>query len=84
MRPPFRYAVFDKLDLSSLHREVPLSKGNLFLAWISILSDQVAGKPREHEVINWTFGSTPNPDHFRDATKMVVRVRFNQYVRDAK
>jgi len=64
--------LFDKFLLARLDSKVTLSKGYGLFAGGAILGDEVAGVACEHEVFNFSFSPTSKPDHFRDATKMVI------------
>jgi hypothetical protein len=50
------------------------NESNLRLARVTILGNQVAGMPSEHDVFHFTLTVRAKPDHFVDVNKMVVVV----------
>jgi hypothetical protein len=68
------HAFFDQLLLAGLAGEVALGEGDGFLAGITIHRYQIAGVTGQHEVLYLTLTSFADPDHFRDATKMIANV----------
>ncbi len=45
----------------------------------NVLNDEVTGVAAAHEVFNRSFGATAKFDHFRDATKMILRQTTNRW-----
>src|SRR3972149_3774724 len=62
------------LLLPGLDGKVTLGKGNLIFSGVSILGNQVAGIASEHNIINGSFCTGTDSDHFRDVTKMVRNI----------
>ena len=67
----FREALLDDLLLARLHREVSHGKGDLVLARIAVLRDQIAGVTGERQIIDFAARSRADFDHFPDVRKMV-------------
>jgi len=65
--------------LTGLRREVALSEGHRGLAGAAILSDQVTGVARKHDVLDGTLSARANRDHFEDVSKMVQRVYLHVF-----
>ena len=62
------------LSFASLNSKIALSKSNLLLSWVTILGNQIASVSCEHIVLNFTFRTTSEFDHFRNLTKMVIYI----------
>ena len=63
--------LFDQLDLSGLYGKIGLSKGDLDLARVPILGDEIAGVAGEYDVVNFTLRTGADLDHFADVSKMI-------------
>ena len=59
------------LKFSGLYGKIALCKCDFFLFWITILSDEIAGIPCQHIILDRSLRSTAQGNHFRDLTKMV-------------
>ena len=64
-------SLFNELHATGLHSKVGLGKGNLRLLGVTILSHEITGIAREHDIIDLTNCPTSQLDLFIDVTKMV-------------
>ena len=66
----FQQALLDQLRPPRLQRKIGLRKGDLLLFRVAVLRDQVAGVPREHDVVDLALAARAQVDHFVDVDKL--------------
>lgn len=63
--------LMDEFSSARLNGKIVLSESNFRLAWIAILSYEIACIARQHNVIDLTLGVGADRYHFADVRKMV-------------
>lgn len=66
-----QYTFLHQFGPACLHRKIVLRKGHLWLPWVAILRNKVAGIARQHIVIYLTLSTFSQTYHFADVSKMV-------------
>ena len=67
----FQQTLLHQFCSASLYGKVVLGKRDLWLAWITVLGNEIASITSQHVVFDFTLRSRTKGDHFADISKMV-------------